>query len=662
MIQPPDSTSTSQAQRVLLIEDDSEYAEMVANVLSINPKVQFEVIREARLSEGLARLGDEQIHLILLDMNLPDSVGIETLQKTLAAAPHLPIVVLTGHADENQAIAALHDGAQDYLIKGQSEVTLLSRAIRYAIERKRVLIALKESDARLRQIIEKNADPIIIIDHRFVIRFTNPAVSCFFGRNNDELLGSVFGFPLPQKGEASEIEIVDQKGRTIVAEMRVVPIHWEGEPGFLASLRDITDHKRMLVELEQTRRQDLQMKDVFLSKVSHELRSPLSVVHQFTTILLDQISGSINADQRDHLEIILRNVEELRKMIDDLLQVTRAEIDEIAAVAPKGIQEINVISECIPLKTSIHETLNMLRTIADRNSITLTAEVPENLPPVHADPQRINQVLNNLINNAIKFTPPNGFVKVLSQIYPEDETFVCVTVEDSGPGIPAEEKDKIFEYLYQLDSTIDDRRKGLGIGLYICREIVERHGGRIWVESYPLKGSRFHFTLPIFSLEKLLRPILTSDSIVHGKIGVITIEIFPAVRRSLTGEDTKVLGEVWGLLNMCVLPDSDLVMPRIGRFDNGEIFYIVACSPSDTNGIGALMRRIRAHLRQQSSLKEIGLNFTITATHIDVDAALKQQPHSMQLSEVVNAVKKIFNENLMRKRGLYVQEKDIACG
>lgn len=650
MISFPDSKITLQSLKVLLIEDDSQYADMVANILSADSKVHFEVIREARLTDGLARLNREQFQVILLDMNLPDSVGVETLQKTLAAAADLPIVVLTGYADESLAVRALHDGAQDYLIKGQSEVTLLSRAIRYAIERKRVLIALKESDARFRQIIRKNADPIIIIDQRLVIRFINPAVSRVFGRKGDELMGSVFGFPLPQMGEVGEIEIVDRQGKTIIAEVRSVPIQWEGKPAFLTSLQDITDHKRMLAELEQTRRQDLQMKDVFLSKVSHELRSPLSVVHQFTTILLDEISGELNADQRDHLEIILRNAEELRNMIDDLLQVTRAEIDAVVSAAPKGLQEINVVSECIPPKNLIHETLNMLKPIADKSDIALFAAIPEDLPPVHADPNRVKQVLNNLINNAIKFTPPHGTVKVAARIYAEDNGFVCITVEDSGPGIPAEEKEKIFEYLYQLDPSIDDRRKGLGIGLYICREIVERHGGRIWVDSPYQKGSRFNFTLPIFSLEKLLQPILTSNAMATGNIALITVEVFPAEPRNLTGEDATVLSEVWKLLNMCILPDSDLVMPRIGRFDNGEFFYIVASSPSHANGIDALMRRIRAHLRQQSSLKKIGLNYEITATRIEADSGLEQLPDSMQLKNIVHTIETLFREPLMQKK------------
>ncbi|MGD9211632.1 MAG: ATP-binding protein [Desulfobacteraceae bacterium] len=654
-----DKTISSHPIKVLLIEDNSQYAEMVQAILKTNLNEQFEVIQEGTLAQGLTHLEKKRLDVILLDMNLPDSVGIATLQKTIGKAPDLPIVILTGYADENQAIQALHEGAQDYLIKGQNEVSILSKAIRYALERKRVHRALIESDARFRQMIEKNADPVIIIDDQLMIQFVNPAVTQLFGRKSDDLLGSVFGFPIPQNGDASEIEIITSKGNAIVAEMRVVRIQWENEQVYLASLRDITDHKRMLAELEQTRRQDLQMKDVFLSKVSHELRSPLSVVHQFTTILLDGISGGINNEQRENLEIILRNVEELRNMIDDLLQVTRAEINDVVAVDQSKTQKISVASECIQVDQLIFDTLNSLRTIADKNHVVLSSNVPKHLPLVHADPHRTKQVLNNLINNAIKFTPSNGTVHVQAKIYENDPVFICVTVADTGPGVPVEEQEKIFEYLYQLDSSIDDRRKGLGIGLYICREIVERHGGRIWVENRTRKGCRFHFTLPIFSLKELLMPILTPDAIKKGNIGMIIVEVISDEPCSLTSQKSKILAEVWKMLNLCILPDLDVVLPRLGKFDNGETFYIVACSlPKESN---PLIRRIRAHLRQYKNINENGMNVAITSVPIDLVSSLEEQPYEVQLKEILLTIEKNINKSMSPRRSFHAQEKDIAC-
>ena len=633
---------------VLLVEDNSDYAEMVINILKTNLNQPVKVLWEQRLADGMARLDQTQIDVILLDMSLPDSTGIETLQKTVVKAPDLPIVIITGYADEKQDLKALHEGAQDYLIKGQNEVTLLPKAICYAIERKRVHTALMESDDRFRQLIEKSTDPIAIIDSQNIIRFVNPAMTQLFGRQQEELLGSLFGFPLPLDGDSSEIEIVNHQGKTIIAEMRTVSIQWEKEPVFLASLRDITDHKRMLVELEQNRRQDLLMKDVFLSKVSHELRSPLSVIHQFTTILLDEISGGINLEQRDNLEIILRNVEELRNMIDDLLQITRKEIDTVVPTIRLNSQEINIVSECFQIQALIHETLNMLRTISDKNNTSLSSNIPKDLPPVHADPHRIKQVLNNLINNAIKFTPSNGFVHVKGQIYEKDAAFIRITIEDTGPGVPVEEQEKIFEYLYQQDFGLDDRRKGLGIGLYICREIVTRHGGRIWVESQSQRGSKFHFTLPIFSLERLIKTILTPDLIVNGHFGIISVDVTFDQHRKLTGQDATTLNNIWKILNLCVLPDLDLVLPRVGKYHQGEIFFILASTAP--NGIYALIRRIKAHLRQQTNLKENELITSITSTPIDIPDSFKQQSYRSRSKKIIKIIDDLIDQSLLGKR------------
>lgn len=655
-----DNTTFSRTLRVLLIEDDVDYAALVTAILKTNLHENFEIFSEGTLAEGLNRLSREVPDVILLDINLPDSSGIATLRKTVIAAVDLPIVILTGHADETQAIQALHEGAQDYLVKGQNEITFLARTIRYAIERKRALTALRESDARFRQMFEKNADPIIIIDDRLAIRFVNPAVTRLFGRKSEEMIGSIFGFPLPQKEDASEIEIINAKGKAIIAEMRVVPILWEEEKAFLASLRDITEHKRMLTELEQARRQDLQMKDVFLSKVSHELRSPLSVIHQFTTILLDGISGEMNGEQRENLEIILRNVEELRNMINDLLQITRTGIDDIISVSHADPHKLNVVSECFQIRELIHNNLNGLRTIAARSDISLYSDIPDNLAPVHADPHRVNQVLNNLISNAVKFTPANGTATISAEIYEKDPAYLCVTVEDTGPGVPVEEREKIFEYLYQINGGIDDGRKGLGIGLYICREIIERHQGRIWVESAVQKGSRFRFTLPIFSLEKLLLPILRTESISKGHIGLIAVDVVPDNRRGLTDQDNQVLADVWNLLNLCILPDLDLVLPRIGKVDGGETFFIAACS--QPNGIEALVRRLHAHLRQQAGLRENGLHFTITPIAVDIADLSKEGSHEIRQKKIIAIVDGLISSRLSQRRNCNAQEKNTARG
>jgi signal transduction histidine kinase len=465
------------------------------------------------------------------------------------------------------------------------------------------------------------------------------------------MVGTVFGFPLPPPDKTTEIEIIDAHGKVSVAEMRAVEIEWEEEKAYLASLRDITEHKRILAELEQTRQQELRMKDVFLSKVSHELRSPLSVIHQFTTIMLDGLSGELNEDQKDHLSIIFRNTEELRTMIDDLLQVARSEISEIFKVTRHKPENINLISESIKLQDLVDQVQSMLRTIAAKKQIRLKATVPHDLPSAHADPHRIKQVLNNLINNGIKYTPAGGRVEVTAEVAADADP-ILVSVHDTGPGIANDEKEKIFEYLYQSDAAIDDSRKGLGIGLYICREIIERQGGRIWVDSRPGNGSTFNFTLPVFSLEKLVASVFTVETAKAGHLGVITVEVFPEESRVLNNQDEKATAEVWNILKYCVLPDLDLVLPRMGRMDTGEVFFILACSSPP--GISALIRRIHGQLRQCGRLQESDLSFFISP----LTPNLHKLSYPKQIETVVSTLEKLVREKVEQRRNLNGQKEN----
>lgn len=264
--------------------------------------------------------------------------------------------------------------------------------------------------------------------------------------------------------------------------------------------REVSQRKLALAELEQTRQQQLELKDRFLSHVSHELRSPLTAIYQFVTILLDELAGDLSREQREYLEIVLRNANQLRAMIEDLLEVTRIQTGRLSIEAqPMSIVEV------------IAETVSSLRALAGVKGIALSTDVSAHLPSAYADPQRIRQILRNLIENGIKFTPDNGTITIRAQLSDEEHHAIHITVADTGCGISSEECEKIFERLYQGTSSIEAGRKGLGLGLSICKELVSRHGGRIWVESRLGHGSNFFFTLPIFSSANQLAPLTVAE-------------------------------------------------------------------------------------------------------------------------------------------------------
>jgi PAS domain S-box-containing protein len=241
--------------------------------------------------------------------------------------------------------------------------------------------------------------------------------------------------------------------------------------------------------LEQIRQDQMRFKDEFLSHVSHELRSPLTAIKQFTTILLGGLAGELNKEQRDYQQIVLKNIRQLQAMIDDLLEVTRLETGKLT-----------VEPERVSVMIAVTDTFNTLKGSARAKGVTLSYDLAPNLPSVHADPTRLRQILIILLDNAIKFTPEGGSVAIKAVILPHDTRLLLLEVSDTGVGINPEITEHIFERLYQVSERTEGSRKGLGLGLYICKELVMRQGGTIWAKRRPQTGSTFSFTLPIFSL------------------------------------------------------------------------------------------------------------------------------------------------------------------
>src|SRR6202047_1555830 len=451
--------------------------------------------RERRTTVELThyfRKGEAELHLakggvdiVLLDMGLPDGHGLDTVRRAHAAAPGVPMIVLTGVDDEALAADAMNAGAQDYLIKGQIENRALPRALRHAIER-----------------------------------------------------------------------------------------------------------HRMQTETDLIRTHQMQFKDEFLSHVSHELRSPLTAIYQFVTILLDKLAGELNLEQHEYLEIVLRNVKQLQSMINDLLEVTRVQ-------AGKLMIEL----QCTSVSDAIVYTVNTLQGAATAKGITLSSDMEGRLPSVCGDPTRIRQILIILVDNAIKFTSANGAVKVQARVLEEDPNFLVLEVSDSGCGISPDMTERIFERLFQASDPALAGRKGLGLGLYICKELVTRQGGRIWAASAAGHGAVFSVTLPIFSLSKLIAPALTKEQRTESPITLVVTELGSQTGWLSDEVRAKESHTVRDLLQRLLYSDLDVLLPKVGFAGAVELFFIVAI----TDGIGgaAISKRIRERLDehiQQSGL------------------------------------------------------------
>jgi len=224
-------------------------------------------------------------------------------------------------------------------------------------------------------------------------------------------------------------------------------------------------------------------KSQFLANVSHELRTPLNAIIGSTDNVLDRIAGELNEKQARYLARVQTNAEHLNLLIEDLLDLSVIEAGKM------DIKAKNVF-----LASLVIEVAESLRPVAEKKPVDLEIGSMDANLTAWADRDRIVQVLNNLIGNAVKFTPPQGKVTVAAQR--NGNGWVQVSVTDTGPGIPPEEADKIFDEFYQIPQAVRPKIKGMGLGLTIAKKLLEMHGGKIWVQSEPGKGSIFFFTLP----------------------------------------------------------------------------------------------------------------------------------------------------------------------
>ena len=259
--------------------------------------------------------------------------------------------------------------------------------------------------------------------------------------------------------------------------------------------REITERKRAEAALHELDR----MKSEFISSVSHELRTPLHSIAGFTKLMLQGKVPNPD-DQREFLVIIDKQSGHLGKLIDNLLDVSRLESGRFETRKQR-----------LSIKEPIHDAVHKLYGLANEKGIVISENIPETLPEVEADRERLMQTMTNLLGNAIKFSPNGG--SIIVKVEGRDSELL-VEVADQGIGIPKKDIPHIFEKFYRAKDSMSTG--GAGLGLYITKQIVKAHGGRIWVESEINKGSTFYFTIPKLSRErtKKIGEILVEDGLI----------------------------------------------------------------------------------------------------------------------------------------------------
>lgn len=478
-------TEGKQGINVLIVEDNPYDAKIITELFRDIKNGSFRLNFAETLEKAAARVAEGAPDILLLDLNLPDSFGPETLGRAEKLFPELPIIVMTGFYEEQLGLELIKKGAQDYLVKGKITGDWLAYSLKYSIERARIERKLRQREGRLRDILEKSPDGFLVTRQDGRVLFANHGAELIFGRKREELVKQPFSLETDTE-RIIETELRRIDGKKIPLELRAVATSWDSEPCRLVILRDLT-HIRAL---EHNRNE-------FISMVSHELRSPLSVVKESMDLVFDGAVGEVTERQKEILKIGRDNAARLNRLIDGLLDITKIE----AGVMPLDICRAD-------LGQLLKETEADYSRLAAERRIQIASVLPGTPLCTYCDAEKLRQVLVNLVSNALKFSPEGG--KITLSLRPwEGEALLCV--EDSGPGIDAEDVPRLFNKFAQVGGKRPPGAKGTGLGLAISKGIVEMHGGRIWVESQPRKGSKFYILLPVRSFEAALKELLRRE-------------------------------------------------------------------------------------------------------------------------------------------------------
>lgn len=508
------NSATTKSLKILIIEDDSVARILLQEQLS-RSLLPISVIKTASsLNSAFEILDESTFDLVLLDLNLPDSTGLDTLVTVTKKFPNVAIIVITGEDSDKLGLKTVAIGAQEYLKKTAYTTEILAKSIRYAIERKRTQEILDRKQRNLEAIFDASPIGMLLVDENTIVRRVNDVIRQMVRKAYSQIIGRKFCYALccvnntdADKNLESNtpcgkcllqktiVDVLDSwqpihgvevQPTLEVGDKRVTPwfristepVIIDGCRQVLIAIDDITQRKKAEEKLLET----TEMKSQFISTVSHELRTPLAAMKESIAIVLDEITGRLNEKQKKFLSIAKRNVDRLSALVNDVLDYQRLEADRVKL----HIQN-NDISEVV---TEVHETMVL---VAKKKGVNLLFDLTGDLPKAKFDRSQIIQIMSNLISNGIKFTPEKGQVSV-SVRQQNDE--LILTVRDTGVGIPKEELPKIFKRFYRV-SMPNKQIQGTGLGLAIVNKIVMMHGGRIEVESELGKGTTFTMFLPL---------------------------------------------------------------------------------------------------------------------------------------------------------------------
>jgi signal transduction histidine kinase len=535
--------------KILVVDDDDVDRMAVRRALKASG-LEATVTEAEDAAGALAKLAKEHYDCTLLDYRMPGSDGLDVVRAARERGILVPFVMLTGFGDEQTAVELMKAGAADYIPKSSLTPERLALSLRGVLRIHQAEIDASRAEGDLRRYagqLQAVAQAAIDINSALAVdvmlqattenarRILNaryaetrlaadttassgsleaqtamwrasapseedqeltswadatrdempgitPEILAMLAENPDAVDLGKTGFHVPN---TLTVDLLGRTGRKLGAiqlwDKKDGQEFDEADKAILTQLAQLAavalENARLFREAKDATR----ARDDLVAIVSHDLRNPVHTIHMAASFLLEVAPANDRRTQaRKQLEVIQRSATRANRLIQDLLDVAKIQAGGLA-VDPVAVE----------VQSLVNEVMESATPLAGAKQIRVSGETSSDLPQVASDRERILQVFTNLIGNAIKFTPRGGEIRILAS---HDSGEVRFTVADSGPGIPAEHLDHVFDRYWQAKSTA---KLGTGLGLSIAKGIVEAHGGRIWVESPPGSGAQFNFTLPL---------------------------------------------------------------------------------------------------------------------------------------------------------------------
>jgi two-component system, OmpR family, phosphate regulon sensor histidine kinase PhoR len=497
--------NTSNRLSILVVDDEESIREGSERILT---RMGYQVYKASRGSEGLEILGQHPVAIVLLDLKMPGMDGMEVLDHIKRLNPEIMVIIITGYATLETAIEAMKQGAYDFIPKpfepdqlrivinrARERIRLTEETEKLAQERQRNLADLGTEKSRIRTIVESLPNGVLVTNVQGQVALMNPAFQWLMGIESgrktipeDMAAGEPIDACIQDSGFCQMVKDISAgKAQSLPAAYEFTTI---GEKYLLASGTPVLGNEGEclgavvnLVDITAMKVLD-RLKSEFVAKVSHELRSPLSTIHeQLALVLKDMVEKESPRDQY-LLSRAKEKTQGLISLIGDLLDLSRIEAG-------------NVCIDCKPVRLDelLKSIVDFMETRASAKNQMLKLSLPdEPLPVISADPQALESVFGNLIANAINYTQDGGAIEVRIGLMPE---LIRIDVSDNGFGIEPKDIENIFKRFYRVKNEKTRFITGTGLGLPIIKGLLDELGGSIQVKSEPSHGSTFTVFLPI---------------------------------------------------------------------------------------------------------------------------------------------------------------------